>query len=130
MKIERAIKVIQTEQKCVSRQQCDRDCAKCDLVMKDTDILEAYDMAISALHTQQETKKIEILRPHPTEAIVLKLSFREIGFRKAKSMFNTIKSQFPENVVIAIPDDVSLMSCSKDSLENIISMIAETINRL
>lgn len=49
MTVEEAIKVIQTERECVSRQQCDRDCAKCDLVMKDTEIISAYDMAISAL---------------------------------------------------------------------------------
>lgn len=49
MTVEEAIKVIQTERECVSRQQCDRVCAKCDLVMKDTEIISAYDMAISAL---------------------------------------------------------------------------------
>lgn len=54
MTIDEAIKVIQTEKECVSRKQCDRDCAKCDLVMRDTEIINAYEMAISALQAQQE----------------------------------------------------------------------------
>ncbi len=74
--------------------------------------------------------EIEILRPHPTEAIVLKFGFGEISCDEADRIFNTVKSQFPDNVVIAIPDYISLRSCSKDVLENIISMIAEIINEL
>jgi len=34
------------------------------------------------------------------------------------------------NTVIALPDKISLESCSKDVLENIISMIAEIIEEL
>ncbi len=74
--------------------------------------------------------KVEILRPHPTEAIVLRFGLGEVTHDEAKRIFDTVKSQFPENVVIAIPDYVSLRSCSKDVLENIISMIAEIINEL
>lgn len=48
---ERAIEIIQTEKKCVQRniRGCDRDCAKCDLVLTDEEILTSYDMAIRAL---------------------------------------------------------------------------------
>lgn len=48
---EEAIEVIKTEKKCVLRniKGCDRQCAKCDLVLPEDDILLAYDMAIRAL---------------------------------------------------------------------------------
>lgn len=74
--------------------------------------------------------ELETFRPHPTEAIVLKLRFGEISHNEVESIFNAIKSQFPDNIVMVIPDDASLESCSKDVLENMISMIAEIIDRL
>ena len=48
---EKAVEVIKTERKCVLRniRGCDRNCADCDLVLSDEDILTAYDMAIRAL---------------------------------------------------------------------------------
>ncbi len=47
---ERAIEIIQTEKKCVARANiCGRDCANCDLVLPEEEILAAYDMAILAL---------------------------------------------------------------------------------
>lgn len=48
---EKAIEVIKTERRCVLRniRGCDRDCAKCDLVLPDEEILTAYDMAIRSL---------------------------------------------------------------------------------
>lgn len=47
---ERAIEIIQTEKKCVARANiCGRDCANCDLVLPEEEILTAYDMAIRAL---------------------------------------------------------------------------------
>lgn len=51
MNVERAIKVIQTEKKCVLRniRGCDRECDKCDLVLPEEEILTAYEMAIEAL---------------------------------------------------------------------------------
>ena len=51
MTAERAIFVIENEKKCVQRnvQGCDRDCANCDLVLTDEEVLTAYDMAVEAL---------------------------------------------------------------------------------
>lgn len=47
---ERTIEIIQTEKKCVARANiCGRDCANCDLVMPEDNILTAYDRAIKAL---------------------------------------------------------------------------------
>lgn len=74
--------------------------------------------------------KIEKLDPHPTEAIVLGFNFNDINLDDMRDLFKDIKSKFPENTVVAIPDYISLQSCSKDVLENIISMIAEIIEEL
>ena len=52
---EEAVKVIYNEKVCIYRNAdkvCDRDCAKCDIVLEDKVILEAYDMAISALEQE------------------------------------------------------------------------------
>ena len=55
---EEAIKVLQTEIACVKRQDCARiECAKCDLVLEESAILTAYDMAIAALREQEERSK-------------------------------------------------------------------------
>ena len=74
--------------------------------------------------------KIEKLDPHPTEAIVVSWNFNDIDLDNMKNLFNVIQSKFPDNTVVAIPDYISLQSCSKDVLENIISMIAEIIEEL
>lgn len=75
-------------------------------------------------------KRIEKLEPHPTEAIVIGFNFNDIKVDDMKNLFDIIQSKFPNNTVIAVPDYVSLSSCSKDVLENIISMISEIIDRL
>lgn len=74
--------------------------------------------------------KIEKLKPHPTEAIVMSFNFDDIDLDDMSALFNNIKSQFPNNTILAIPDYVSLESCSKDVLENYISMISEIIEEL
>lgn len=76
--------------------------------------------------------RIEKLKPHPTEAIVLSFNFNNTNANVCtmNEVFNHVKSKFPNNVVVAIPDYVSLESCSKDVLENIISGISEIIDRL
>lgn len=59
--VEEAIKVIKIEKACVERaiKDCNRDCGNCDLVMSDKDIIESYNMAISALGKQIPQKIIK-----------------------------------------------------------------------
>lgn len=59
--VEQAIKVIEIEKACVERavKNCNRDCGNCDLVMSDKDIIESYNMAISALEKQIQKKMIK-----------------------------------------------------------------------
>ena len=74
--------------------------------------------------------RIEKLKPQPTEAIILCFNFNDTNVRTMNEVFDYVKSKFPNNVVVAIPDYVSLESCSKDVLENIISAISVIIDGL
>lgn len=76
----------------------------------------------------EDNYKIHMLKPHPTEAIVVDYVMGEIDFETVHRIVDNVKNQFPNNVVIALPDKVSLESCSKDILENVISMITEIID--
>ena len=75
-------------------------------------------------------KRIEKLKPHPTEAITLFYNFDDIDAETVCNIVKYLSDKFSTNKVIALPDKVSLESCSKDVLENIISMIAEIIEQL
>ena len=74
--------------------------------------------------------RIEKLKPHPTEAITLFYNFDDIDAESICNVVNYLGEKYPKNAVIAIPDKISLENCSKDVLENIISMIAEIIESL
>ena len=67
---------------------------------------------------------------HPTEAVVLKFNFDDYPLDLIESVFNLVAEKLPNSSVVAIPDKTSLESCSKDVLENIISMISEIIEGL
>lgn len=52
-KMERAVRVLETEAECVRRQgspKCDRKCENCDLLMETSEILEGYQIAIDTLN--------------------------------------------------------------------------------
>ena len=74
--------------------------------------------------------RIEKLKPYPTEVITLFYNFDDVGAESIRDIVEHLSKKFPTNTVIALPDKVSLESCSKDVLENIISMIAEIIEQL
>lgn len=59
---QRAIDILQTEKECVERagtatqnKGCDRNCADCDLVLQDAEILEAYTIAIELLEKRERS---------------------------------------------------------------------------
>ena len=74
--------------------------------------------------------RVEKLKLHPTEAITLFYNFDDMNLETVAEMVKQLSDKFPENTVIALPDKASLENCSKDVLENIISMIAEIIESL
>lgn len=61
MEFERAYELMDIELQCVRRNSihgCDRVCGKCDLAQKDTDLIEAYQMAKFALkHISRKDKE-------------------------------------------------------------------------
>lgn len=71
---------------------------------------------------------IRTVKPNPTEAIVLTFDARKVTPKNAAEYVQYVKSAFPDNAVLALPDYISLHSCSKDVLENYISLIASVID--
>lgn len=52
MEFSDALRLMQIEKECIIRNSveiCNRDCGKCDLAQEDTDLIEAFQMAIFAL---------------------------------------------------------------------------------
>ena len=57
MSIDRIIELLEIEKQCVLRntlRECDRDCANCDLVQRDSDLLKMYTAVIDLLKERQE----------------------------------------------------------------------------
>ena len=54
--MQRVVDILKTEKECVERagtgtpnKGCERECANCDLVLDDTEILQAYTLAIGCI---------------------------------------------------------------------------------
>lgn len=73
---------------------------------------------------------ITTFEPKSTEAIVIQFNFNEIKVRELKWIFDDIVEKFPNNIVVAAPNSVSLQSWSKENLENYIKMLTETIEKM
>lgn len=65
-KLNDTIGVLAVEQACVRRNDCDRDCAQCDLVLPDKMILDAYSYAIDVL--QHVRDAVSAVDPRPWTA--------------------------------------------------------------
>ena len=62
MEFTEALKLMKIEKECVIRNSieiCNRDCGTCDLAQKDTDLIEAFQMAIFALKELIEAEEEE-----------------------------------------------------------------------
>ena len=58
MNLKRARKLMLIETMCIKKANtCDRDCANCELVQKDDELLEAYKLAIEALEEKIRKEK-------------------------------------------------------------------------
>ena len=82
MNTEQILKVLKNERECIKRQngKCDRNCAKCDLCLPDTEILEVYDFLIEAysitevhinISKEESEKLFEILNRNAKEGVRL-----------------------------------------------------------
>lgn len=74
--------------------------------------------------------RIELLKPSIKEAIVLHFDTNKVSIDNISNICKFVKSKFPDNIVMGIPDVECLETCSKDVLENYISMISEIIEKL
>lgn len=92
----------------------------------------AFNDAIEVVERYSGIKDLKIIKPYPTEVITLFFNMENPTFEinQVINILDLLKEQFPSNEVIALPDTTSLKSCSKDVLENIISIISEVIEKL
>lgn len=90
----------------------------------------AFNDAIDIVERYSGIKDLKIIKPHPTEVITLFFNMENTTYDQIKDIVDLLKEQFPNNKIIALPDTTSLDSCSKDVLENIISMISEVIEKI
>lgn len=51
--IKSAISIIENEKECV-QSDCDRDCSKCELVKEESEIVDAFDIAIRSIQAWEE----------------------------------------------------------------------------
>lgn len=67
----KAINILENEIKCVERaNHCNRDCINCDLVLKDSEIINAYEKAIRSL--KYNTKHRKAYKRFKNKYVVLK----------------------------------------------------------
>lgn len=66
----------------------------------------------------------------PNEAIVLRFRIDRLSLDDVKRALEYVTSKFPDNIILALPDDFSLHSCSKENLEDFVSIASETISCL
>lgn len=86
--------------------------------------------AIEVVERYSGIKDLKIITPHPEEAITLFFNIDKTAFKHVKDIVDLLKEKLPDNEIIALPDTTNLESCSKEVLENIISMISEVIEKL
>lgn len=73
---------------------------------------------------------LKVIDLHPTEALVINYSSNKLSLKEVVNTFDMVKELFPNNKVVCLPDSMSIESCSKDVLENYISMLSEIIEEL
>lgn len=73
---------------------------------------------------------LEVIDIHPTEVIIFFFSIDELSPEDINYYVAKLKEKFPNNTVIALPNNTSLESLSEDVLENWISMISKIKGRI
>ena len=89
-----------------------------------------YDAMFAPDKTPTIVEDIKKLSPHPTEVITMFYDMDNVACKEVGDMMNFLHKELPDTKIIALPNKTSLESCSKDVLENIISMISEIIESL
>lgn len=88
-----AVKYMQIEKECINR-DCDRNCAKCDIVQEVDDLNSAYDAAIKAL---EEVQQYQAIGTHEEYQTAMEL-YKEMHKRKftLKSLLESREKQTPK----------------------------------
>ena len=88
-----AVKYMQIEKECINR-DCDRNCAKCDIVQEVDDLNSAYDAAIKAL---EEVQQYQAIGTHEECQTAMEL-YKEMHKRKftLKSLLESREKQTPK----------------------------------
>lgn len=73
-------------------------------------------------------KNIETINPKPTDTIVVR--FKDMPLDELQIWYKQIQNMFPNNNVIALPDNTHLEVCSKELWDDYIQMVNEYINNL
>lgn len=74
------------------------------------------------------TINIETINPKPIDTIVIR--FKDIPIDELRIWCEQIQNIFPNNNVIALPDNTYLEVCSKELWNDYIQMVNEYINNL
>lgn len=112
-----------------------------EMCFTEDEVVKLMSDFVSELDAQEENnnvsaldlKRLELIRkikPHPTEAITIFYDMDRLDYSQVYKIHQYMQDTFPDNKVVALPNNTSLESCSKDVLENIISMIGEVIEQL
>lgn len=88
-----AVKYMRIEKECINR-DCDRNCAKCDIVQEVDDLNSAYDAAIKAL---EEVQQYQAIGTHEECQTAMEL-YKEMHKRKftLKSLLESREKQTPK----------------------------------
>lgn len=89
-----------------------------------------FDAMTAPDRTPTIVEDIKKLSPHSTEVITMFYDMDNTTCEEVSNMMTFLHKELPNNKIITLPNKTSLESCSKDVLENIISMISEIIESL
>ena len=126
MEIPQILKVLKAERECIARQSgvkapdgsvgiCDRDCANCDLVLPDTEILEVYDFLINGYELLQnegaESYTIKCTEPLSEEELA---RFKELCNQPIKATLQP----YPDFELLSPPDGFIAVNPYNEKGEN------------
>ena len=73
-------------------------------------------------------KSIETISPKPTDTIVLR--FEEITVKEMDFWYEYVKDKFPNNTIVALPNQVFLETYGKEVWEDYIKTIYEEVKAM
>ena len=73
--------------------------------------------------------RIEIMNPKPSETVVLYFNTKDFKVDMVNAMFEIVRERFPNNRIVALPDEMSLKDFGKETLlEHLNNIAADLMN--